>query len=203
MTCETIFQSKLLKSKTEGIKLKQDEILNLRERCTIAQYICDMEPNYMVTLTYRKDPSKETIRGTTKGFCMRINEELFGSKGNKAVDIIIVIERITADREHLHIALKDPTDNMSPGMIAKLQKIYGDDFLASVINKAWLDAGKKYGNITGAPDSIGPREKWFRPVDDITACSEYMLKELELGNNELVDWNNTVTNGRRIKSTYH
>lgn len=201
MTYDLKFEQTIKERKDEGIILTEKEIQTLRLRYETTRFICNMNPTHMVTLTYRRNPSEELIRKTTKGFCMRANEEIFGSNGSKAVNMIIVVERRTSDREHLHIAIKDPTDAMSAGMIAKNKKTYGEDFLPSVLNKAWKDAGKQYENITGTPDSIGTRDQWFRPIDDVKDCADYMTKEISLGNTELIDLENTVTNGKRVKGS--
>lgn len=201
MIYELGFEQALNETKEQGIIYTGEEIQTLRLRYETTKFIYDLNPTHMITLTYRRDPSDELIRKTTKGFCMRVNEEIFGSSSRKAVNMLIVVERRTSEREHLHIAIKDPTDSMSNGMITKLKMAHGENFLPSVINQAWKDAGKQYGNITGTPDSIGTRDQWFKPIDRVVGLADYITKELLLGNTRLIDWENTVNDGKRIRGS--
>lgn len=86
-------------------------------------------------------------------------------------------------------------------MITKLKMAHGENFLPSVINQAWKDAGKQYRNITGTPDSIGTRDQWFKPIDRVVGLADYITKELLLGNTRLIDWENTVNDGKRIRGS--
>lgn len=143
---------------------------------------------YLITLNLNDLKDELKTNYIIHKFIKLLNNEVFGKRSKKALNLVVSLERHTLGSYHVHILAENPVVR-----IENLERKLKFNFRI-LAKQCWESAGKETARIsTSCPDG----ESWFKDITDPHGAADYICKEMDQGRADVIQWDACNLKGRR------
>ncbi|MCG7598632.1 hypothetical protein MHM84_02410 [Halomonas sp. McH1-25] len=144
--------------------------------------------DYFITLTFKHAINDRIkVNSITRKFINELSIKCFGSRSNKRLRIIPVIENHGFEGLHVHALIENPKERI--GSPERKENF----ILRDSVIEAWIGVDAKTANPTL---SCFEQDEWIKKIYDTEGLVNYLLKQLS-AHPEAVQWDLYTPEGRK------